>query len=93
MRLTKHERLAKGLRALFANLDEHYRKTAISLDVVQFHFYEMKLIANRPLMSQQALRAMMYAHYHGLRRLSDKEEIRNACFNQKNYSSQIRPSS
>jgi hypothetical protein len=80
MRLTKHERLAKGLRALFANLDEHYRKTAISLDVVQFHFYEKKLIANRPLMSQQALRAMMYAHYHGLRHLSDKEEIRNACF-------------
>jgi len=80
MRLTKHERLAKELRALFANLDEHYRKTAISLDVVQFHFYEKKLIANRPLMSQLALRAMMYAHYHGLRHLSDKEEIRNACF-------------
>jgi len=80
MRLTKHERLAKGLRALFANLDEHYRKTAVSLDAIQFHFYEKKLIANRLLMSQQTLKTMMYAHYHGLRHLSDKEEVRHACF-------------
>lgn len=80
MRLTKHGRLAKGLEALFANLDEHYQKTAISLDVLQFHFYEKKLIVNRSLMNLQTIRNMMYAHYHGLRHLSDKEEIRNACF-------------
>lgn len=80
MRLTKHERLAKGLGALFSNLDEHYRKTAVILDAVQFHFYEKKLIANRPLMSQQTLKTMMFTHYHGLRHLSDKEGVRHACF-------------
>ena len=53
MALTKHQKLARGLKALFDALDSHYQKTASLLDVLQFHFYEPFLIIGRPIMKER----------------------------------------
>ena len=79
MRLTKHQRLARGLKALFKNLDAFYHSVAIQLDVLQFHFFEKHLIAGRPKMNARALQCMMHTHRCGLKHFSLNKELRNAC--------------
>jgi hypothetical protein len=78
MALTKHQKLARGIKSLLDALDIHYEKTAATLNVLQLHFYETHLIVGRPLMSERALAALMYTHRCGLKYFASNEELRTA---------------
>jgi hypothetical protein len=76
MALTKHEKLARGMSHLLNSLEEHFQKTAKSLNCLQLFFYETHLMIGRPLMSQRVLAAMMHTHVCGLKFLAPDEKIR-----------------
>ncbi len=78
MALTRHQKLARGLKALFSALDDHHQKTATMLNVLQFHFYETHLIIGRRLMTERALKTMMDTHRCGLKHFALNEELRAA---------------
>ena len=78
MALTKHQKLARGLRALLTRLYEHHQKTANILNALQFHFYEDHLIAGRPAITESASKAMMKTHRCWLKLYSLNEALRIA---------------
>ena len=39
MALTKHQKLARGMKRLFEDLEVHFQKTASSLNGLQLHFF------------------------------------------------------
>jgi hypothetical protein len=79
MALTKHQKLARGIKSLFEALNAHRQKVAFLLEAIQFHFYEPFLIKGHPLMKERALQAMMYAHRTSLALFSPNAEIKTAC--------------
>lgn len=79
MALTKHEKLARGIKTLLRNLDAHFKKVADCLNVVQFHFSELYLIPGRPLMAESTLAAMMRIYVCGIQCLSSNAELRFMC--------------
>jgi hypothetical protein len=78
MALTKHQKLARGLKSLLNALDDHHQKTAKMLNVLQFHFYETHLIYGRPVITERAFETMMHTHRCGLNLFSPSEELRSA---------------
>ena len=78
MALTKHQKLARGIKRLFDALEIHYQKTAAILNALQLHFYETHLLIGRPLMTERALAAMMRTHVCGLKIFSPDEKLRAA---------------
>lgn len=76
MALTKHQKLARGIKHLFDALEIHYQKTAAILNSMQLHFYETHLLIGRPLMTERALTAMMRTHVCGLKIFSPDEKLR-----------------
>lgn len=79
MALTKHQKLAKELKTLLADLDAFYHKVAAQLDILQFHFFEKYTLVGRPKMSTTTLQTMMKTHRCGLKLFSPNEELRSAC--------------
>jgi len=49
MALTKHQKLAKGIKSLLDSLEIHFQKTAKSINCLQLAFYETYLMIGRPL--------------------------------------------
>lgn len=78
MALTKHQKLARGLRALLEALDLHHQKTANTLNALQLHFYEPYKIIGAPEITEQALQTMMNTHRCGLKLFSPNKELRIA---------------
>jgi len=78
MALTKHQKLARGMKHLTEVLEIHCRKTASMLDVLQFHFFETHLIIGRPLMSEKTLGTIMRMHRCTMGLLSPNKELRLA---------------
>ncbi len=78
MALTKHQKLARGLKALLAALDEHHEKAASMLNALQMHFYETHLILGRRVITEQALKVMMNTHRCALCLFAPNEELRTA---------------
>ena len=78
MSLTKHQKLARGIKSLLDTLDNFHLKVAKVSNVLQFHFYETHLILGRPLITEKALAAMMHTHRYALRIFSPNEKMREA---------------
>lgn len=78
MALTKHQKLARGMKRLSDALDVHCQKAASILNVLQFHFFETHLIIGRPLMSEKTLGTMMRTHRCGMELFSPNAELRSA---------------
>ncbi len=78
MALTKHQKLARKMRSLFASFEDFYQRTARQLNVLQFYFYETYLIVGRPLMAERTIQVMMYTHRIGLIRFSENKELLQA---------------
>lgn len=75
MALTRHQKLARKIKAQFADLQFHHDKTAVFCGVLRFFFYEPYFIDNRPPMSERALESMMQSHRLGLIRFSLHQEL------------------
>lgn len=78
MALTKHQKLARGIKSLLQNLEDFHLKVARVSNVLQFHFYETHLILGRPLITEKALATMMRTHLYALRIFSPDEKTREA---------------
>ncbi len=78
MALTKHQKLARGIKSLLQNLEDFHRKVADKSNVLYFFFSETYLILGRPLMSEKTLKAMMETHRYTLQRFSTNEKVREA---------------
>ncbi len=78
MALTKHQKLARGIKSLLQNLEDFHRKVADKSNVLYFFFSETYLILGRPLMSEKTLKTMMEIHRYALQRFSPNEKIREA---------------
>ncbi|MEN9343254.1 MAG: hypothetical protein RLZZ453_41 [Chlamydiota bacterium] len=78
MALTKHQKLARGIKSLLQNLEDFHRKVADKSNVLYFFFSETYLILGRPLMSENTLKAMMETHRYALQRFSPNEKVREA---------------
>jgi hypothetical protein len=81
MALTKHQKLARGMKRLSDALDIHFQKTASILNVLQFHFFETHLIIERPLMSEKVLQSMMRVHRWAIGIFSFDDELLSAARN------------
>lgn len=78
MALTKHQKLARGIKSLLDALDAFHLKVAKVSNVLQFHFYETHLILGRPLITEKALATMMRTHLYALGIFSPNEKMREA---------------
>lgn len=78
MALTKHQKLARGIKSLLDALDAFHLKVAKVSNVLQFHFYETHLILGRPLITEKALATMMRTHLYALSIFSPNEKTREA---------------
>ena len=78
MALTKHQKLARGIKSLLQNLEDFHRKVADKSNVLYFFFSETYLILGRPLMSEKTLKTMMETHRYALQRFSPNEKVREA---------------
>jgi len=78
MALTKHQKLARGIKSLLDDLDAFHLKVAKVSNVLQFHFYETHLILGRPLITEKALATMMRTHLYALSIFSPNEKVREA---------------
>ncbi len=78
MALTKHEKLARGIKRLCEDFEVHYQKTALLLNALQFHFYEIYWIVGRPRMSKQTLQVMGRTHLCGMQLLSSNPVLQSA---------------
>jgi hypothetical protein len=78
MALTKHQKLARGMKRLSNALEIHCQKTASILNVLQFHFFETHWIIGRPLMSEETLQTMMRTHRYAMTLFSPNAELRSA---------------
>lgn len=78
MALTKHQKLARGIRSLLQNLEDFHAKVAEKSNVLYFFFSETYLILGRPLMSEKTLKTMMEIHRYALQRFSPNEKVREA---------------
>jgi len=81
MALTKHQKLAKGIKSLLDSLEIHFQKTAKSINCLQLAFYETYLMIGRPLMNKHTLNAMMHTHLFSLKFFSINENIRKIAKN------------
>jgi hypothetical protein len=78
MALTKHQKLARGLKALLDVLDEHYQKVAAALNVLQLHFIETHHVPGRPPMTKEVFKTMTKTYACGLQRFSLDDEVQSA---------------
>ncbi len=78
MALTKHQKLARGIKSLLKNLEDFHSKVADKSNTLYFFFSETYLILGRPLMSEKTLKAMMETHRHALQKFSPNELVREA---------------
>lgn len=78
MALTKHQKLARGIKSLLDALDAFHLKVAKVSNVLQFHFYETHLILGRPLITEKALATIMRTHLYALSIFSPNEKMREA---------------
>lgn len=78
MALTKHQKLARGIKSLLQNLEDFHLKVAKISNVLQFHFYETHLILDRPLITEKALATMMRTHLYALSIFSPDQKTREA---------------
>jgi hypothetical protein len=78
MALTKHQKLARGIKSLLQNLEDFHRKVAGKSNTLYFFFHETHLILGRPLMSEKTLKTMMETHRYALQRFSPNEKVREA---------------
>lgn len=78
MALTKHQKLARGIKSLLDTLDNFHLKVAKVSNVLQFHFYETHLILGRPLITEKALATMMRTHLYALCVFSPDKKTREA---------------
>lgn len=79
MAKNKHQKLAQYLTMIMDEIQLVFDQAALHLQCIQFHCYERVLIAGRPLMKENAFRAMVKANALGLRHYPPNEEIRAAC--------------
>lgn len=78
MALTKHQKLARGIKSLLDALDAFHLKMAKVSNILQFHFCETHLILGRPLITEKALATMMRTHLYALSIFSPNEKMREA---------------
>lgn len=77
MALTKHQKLARGMKRLSDVLDAHFQKVA-SIIALQFHFFEKPSPIECLLMSEKTLGAMIRTHLCGMELFSPNAELRLA---------------
>jgi len=75
----KHQQLAKLMRQILNDIDQHSNEVAKCLNFVQFYFYEKKFILGRPLMTREVIKQMTKSHYIGLQYFSPSLELKYIC--------------
>ena len=78
MALTKHQKLARGMKRLSDAFEVHFQKTSSILNALQFHFFETHLIIGRPLMSKGTLQTMIRTHRCAMELFSPNADLRSA---------------
>jgi len=81
MALTKHQKLARAMKRLLEDLEDHFQKTALNLNALQLHFYETHLIIGRPLMTEATLQTMMRTHKCAMTLLAHDPKVQSAAQN------------
>lgn len=81
MALTKHQKLARAMKRLLGDLEDHFQKTESNLNALQFHFFETHLIIGRPLMTKATLQTMMRTHKCAMTLLAPDPKVQSAAQN------------
>ncbi len=79
MALTKHQKLARGIKSFNDSMDIFFKHTSTFVDALQFHFYETHWIIGRPLIAENTLRSMMFTHRRAMALLAENENLKKTC--------------
>lgn len=81
MALTKHQKLARAMKKVLEDLEDHFLKTASNLNALQLHFYETHLIIGRPQMTEITMQTMMRTHKCAMTLLAHDPKMQSAAQN------------